>query len=164
MHPIADFYNIEGQIQNAFKAVLNAGLTYSPVPTVYLAQYNTVAGTPRIEMRLTNVARGGIHVGPNGELDLWNFDSEIDVITDRTVTPAQNHGQLRGMVRYLCSKEAGKFQAAAITPTLTYWAILDLEASGATVDVESDEREDRTTLRYRGQIGALPQSFPATIP
>lgn len=161
MHPIADLYNWEGQLESGFLAVLSAGLTYAPVPSIYIAQSLTVARTPRIEFRCTNFSRASTHVGPSNNLDHATFEGEADVITDRTITsPSQNHGQLRGMVRYLFSKEAQRF----ISPTITYWLMLDLEETSATMDVESDDREDRTILKYRGVIGMLPAAYPGTLP
>lgn len=164
MHIVADLYDGETQFENAIKAVLIAGLTYSPVPTIYIAQSNAVEGTPRVEVRVVNFARADIHVGPNSALDHWTCDVELGIATDRTVTPSQNHGQLRGMVRYLFSREGGKFIHTAISASLTYWTVADWIASGSSTDVESDAREDHTTLKYRGDIGIYSPSFPATVP
>lgn len=161
MPTIYQLYNEEANWAASVLTVLAAGNTGVPTANILTPQGVTFAPSPRIEVEVEEVGRASDQMNyANGQ---WYFSHRFatirtDIITQRTITPAQDHGAIRGQVRYLMSREAQRFTS----PAVTWYTTLDIDETGSTVAVRDPEgdREDVTTLRYRIEYGILPTSVP----
>lgn len=161
MATIAQLYNEEANWAASVLTVLAAGNTGVATASILTPQGVTFAPSPRIEVEVEEIGRASDQMAyANGQ---WYFSHRFasirtDIITQRTATPTQDHGAIRGQVRYLMSREAQKFKS----PAVTWYVTLDIDETGSTVYVRDPEgdREDITTLRYRIEYGILPASVP----
>jgi hypothetical protein len=158
---LATFWNEEGNWVSAVVSVLAGGGTGVPTANILPAQSVSFYSSPRIEVEIEEVARASEQMAyANGQ---WYYSHRsatvrVDVTTNRTAPTAQNHGTVRGRVRYLMSREAQSF----VSPVVTNYVTLDIEETGSGVTVRDPEgdREDTTSLRFRIEYGVLPTAVP----
>lgn len=161
MSTFAQLYNEEGNWVQSVLTVLQNGGTTVPTANILSAQSVSFATSPRIEIEVEEVGRASDQMAyANGE---WYYSHRFltlktDVVTQRTSVTPQNHGTIRGRVRYLLSREAQKL----ISPAVTWYTTLDVMEMGSTVSVRDPEgdREDITTFRHRIEYGILPSVVP----
>ena len=161
MSTYAALYNEEGNWVSTVLTVLQNGGTTVPTANILPAQSVSFATSPRLEIEVEEVGRASAQMAyANGE---WYYSHRfatvrVDVITQRTATTPQNHGIIRGRVRYLFSREAQKF----VSPAVTWYTTLDVQETGSGVSVRDPEgdREDTTSLRFRFEYGILPSVVP----
>ena len=157
----AQLYNEEGNWVASVLTVLQNGGTTVPTANILPAQSVSFATSPRIEIAVEEVGRASDQMAyANGE---WYYSHRFltlrtDVITQRTAVSPQNHGTIRGRVRYLLSREAQKL----ISPAVTWYTTLDITETGSGVSVRDPDgdREDTTSLRFRIEYGILPSVVP----
>lgn len=161
MSTFAALYNEEGNWVTSVLTVLQNGGTTVPTANILPAQSVSFATTPRIEIEVEEVGRASAQMAyANGE---WYYSHRFatiraDIITQRTATTPQNHGTIRGRVRYLFAREAQKF----VSPAVTWYTTLDVTETGSGVSVRDPDgdREDTTSLRFRIEYGILPSVVP----
>jgi hypothetical protein len=161
MGTIGQLYNEEANWAASVLTVLAAGNTGVPTANILTPQGVTFAPSPRIEIEVEEVGRASDQMAyANGQ---WYFSHRFatirtDIVTQRTATPAQDHGAIRGRVRYLLSREA----QTLVSPAVTWYVTLDVDETGSSVTVRDPEgdREDVTTFRHRIEYGILPTSVP----
>ena len=158
---LATFWNEEANWTGAVVSVLAAGGTGVPTANILPAQSVSFFSSPRIEVQVQEVARASEQMAyANNE---WYYSHrsaliQTDVVTNRTAPTPQNHGTIRGRVRYLLSREAQRF----VSPAVTNYVLLDIEELGSAVNVRDPEgdREDVTSFRHRIEYGILPSAVP----
>lgn len=162
MPTLAELYNEEANWAASILTVLAAGNTGVPTANILTPQGVTFAPSPRIEVEVEEVGRASDQMAyANNQ---WYYSHRFatirtDIITQRTATPTQDHGAIRGRVRYLLSRQA----QTLTSPAVTWYVTLDVDETGSNVYVRDPEgdREDVTTLRHRIEYGILPSVMPA---
>ena len=162
MSTLAALWNEEQNWCNTVLTVMAAGNTGVPTANIEVAQSVTAARSPRIEIEVEEVGRASEQMAfANNQ---WYYSHRFctiraDLVTNRTASTAQNHGTMRGRMRYLMSREAQKL----VSPAVTWYETLDVQELGSNVFVREPEgdREDVTSIRWRVEYGILPTVVPA---
>ena len=141
--PAATYYNTEDLWSDAVLTVLAAGGTGVPTVNIMTPRSSVTAGTPRIEIQALNDARASNQMAFKSDGTPFYIHRAIDIdvliATDRHAATAQDHGAIRGRVRYLFSDEA---------------------ASQIGRDNDDAHREDHSRLTFRCEYGLLPSAYP----
>lgn len=161
MSTLADLWNEEENWVASVVAVLAAGGTSVPTANILPAQSVSYFTTPRIEVDVEEVGQASDQMAYAD--DEWYFSHRyaslrIDVVTNRVSETYQDHGEIRGRVRYLMSRQAQLLTA----PAVTWYQTLDVNETGTSTGVRDPEqnREDITSFRYRIEYGILPTVVP----
>jgi hypothetical protein len=111
------------------------GLTYEPT------------GVPPGELPAPTVTESAVYF-----YNHFTADVDVSLITQR---PDVDHAEAVARTRYLFSQEAQSF----VSPVVTVFEVLSLEAGGETQEVNAEAREDWSKLSMRFEIGLLPGAY-----
>lgn len=155
-------YNHESNWLAAVLTVLQHGGTVVPTAHIQIGQSLTVSRSPRIEIEVESDATASDQMAQTAAGE-WYFSHRACLVTTRIVTArtaatTQNHGAIRGRVRWLYSREAQRFTS----PAVTWYVPLQIDEQPSNVYVRDPEgdREDVTELRHRIEYGILPAAVP----
>lgn len=162
---VAIYFNTEDTWADAVLAVIAAGGTSVPTANIMTPRSSVTASTPRIEIQALNDTKASDQMALKSDgTPFYNhrsIDIDILIATDRHAASAQDHGAIRGRVRYLFSREAQKF----VSPVVTYFEVLYIDESASQIGQDNDEdhREDHSRLTFRCEYGLLPAAYPTPV-
>lgn len=166
--PAPDFqtvYDFETAIEEAFAPALVSLIAAAGLhATVVTARNRQFKDTPRVELY---AAVGGVltqrttaaQARPKEQPNAFEFTLTAVVVTTRSIVTdnAEEHGPLRGLVRYALS--AG---ARQITDSNLPWhQLLDFLHGGSSPQLYDEKDNDKTEMTYVGHIAVKNSAWPA---
>lgn len=160
--PVSDYFNTEDAWESAVRTVFVSGVTAVPSINLMTTRSGVTASNPRIQIQALNDTKASEQMAFRADgVAFYNhraLDVDLLISTDRYAAATQNHGAIRGRVRYLFSREAQSF----VSPVVTYFEVLSIDESPSQIgrDNDEDHREDHTRLTFRVEYGLLPSAYP----
>lgn len=137
-------YQHEKNWLRAVVSALASGNTGVATAEIQYGLSSVTATTPRISVRAVGASRGSEQQWATKEYNHWQLDVEVEVVTRRT-DASQNHAAIVAAARWPFENASQQL----ISPTVTYYQLLEAWPSGSNRVVDADQREDSTTINYR---------------